>query len=260
VSASRPTPSGDRHPSRATGGDARPSARPTAGDARPSAGTTGGDARPSAGTTAGPDEERRSARKRRAILEAATTVFLCNGYRGTSMDEIAALAAVSKQTVYKHFADKERLFTEIVDSTVDETSDPVHDEVLDLQDSGDLEADLRDLARRQLEAVIQPRLMQLRRLVIAEAGRFPELGRSFYDRGPRRTIAALATAFERLAERGALRVDDPLLAAAHFNWLVMSIPLNQAMLLGGEDLPGPADLDRYADAGVRVFLAAYGRA
>ena len=47
-----------------------------------------------------------SARKRSAILEAATTLFLRNGYRGTSMDEIAALAAVSKQTVYKHFADK----------------------------------------------------------------------------------------------------------------------------------------------------------
>ena len=43
------------------------------------------------------------------------------------MDEIAALAAVSKQTVYKHFADKERLFSEIVIGTVDEVSDPVHE-------------------------------------------------------------------------------------------------------------------------------------
>jgi AcrR family transcriptional regulator len=205
------------------------------------------------------DDHRRSARKRRAILDAATTMFLRNGYRGTSMDEIAALAAVSKQTVYKHFADKERLFSEIVNSTVDETSDPVADEVSALDDSGDLEADLRDLARRQLAAVIQPRLMQLRRLVIAEAGRFPELGRTFYERGPGRTIAALAGAFERLAARGVLRLDDPLLAAAHFNWLVMSIPLNEAMLLGDDEVAIPADLDRYADAGVRVFLAAYGR-
>ena len=63
-----------------------------------------------------PPQRRRepSTRKRRAIIEAATTAFLRNGYLGTSMDEIAALAGVSKQTVYKHFADKERLFSEIV--------------------------------------------------------------------------------------------------------------------------------------------------
>ena len=204
-----------------------------------------------------PDEQPRSARKRRAILEAATTVFLNNGYLGTSMDEIAALARVSKQTVYKQFADKERLFVEIVTNTVNEISDPVYEEVLNLADSGDVEADLRDLARRLLEGVMQPRLLQLRRLVIGEASRFPELGRTFYQRGPGRTIVALATAFERLAARDILRLDDPALAAAHFNWLIMSAPLNQAMLLGSDDPPPPADLKRHADSGVRVFLAAY---
>src|SRR5436190_17438294 len=149
-----------------------------------------------------PDGQTRSERKRAAILAAATEVFLAKGYPGTSMDEIAARAAVSKQTVYKHFADKERLFTEIVVGTVDKISDPVYEEVLDLNESGDVEADLRGLARRQLAMVMQPRLLALRRLVIGEANRFPELGRTFYERGPERTIAALATAFERLAARG----------------------------------------------------------
>src|ERR1700756_3853421 len=99
-------------------------------------------------------------------MDAATTVFLRNGYVGASMDEVAALAAVSKQTVYKHFADKQRLFAEIVTGTVDEAGDRVHAEVLALRDSGDLEADLRELARRQLALVLQPRVLQLRRLVI----------------------------------------------------------------------------------------------
>ena len=74
--------------------------------------------------------ERRSDRKRRAILEAATEAFLRHGFLGTSMDEIAAAAAVSKQTVYKHFSDKESLFREIVTTTVDEISDPNSEEVL----------------------------------------------------------------------------------------------------------------------------------
>jgi AcrR family transcriptional regulator len=196
-------------------------------------------------------EETRSARKRRQIMEAATSVFLQKGYLGTSMDEVAALAAVSKQTVYKHFADKESLFAEIVTGTVDEAGDRVHASVLELADSGDVEADLRALARRQLALVMQPRVLQLRRLVIGEAGRFPALGRTFYERGPGRTIDALAEAFARM---DTLDIADPKLAAEHFNWLVMSIPLNQAMLLGDDEQP---DLDRYADEGVRVFLAAY---
>ncbi len=203
------------------------------------------------------EDERRSARKRRAILEAATTAFLRNGYLGTSMDEIAALARVSKQTVYKNFGDKERLFSKIVTATCDEIVDPIYNEVRNLKDTDDVERDLRDHARRQLRAVMQPRLLQLRRLVIGEAGRFPQLGRLFYERGPGRTVDALATLFERLASRGALELDDARLAAAHFNWLVMSIPLNQAMLLGDDEPATPAELDRYADAGVRAFLAAY---
>ena len=131
--------------------------------------------------------------------------------------------------------------------------------VLKLRETGDLERDLRRFARRQLRAVMEPRLLQLRRLVIGESGRFPQLGRLFYERGPGRTIDALATMFERLASRGVLELDDPRLAAAHFNWLVMSIPLNQAMLLGEDEPATPAQLKRYADAGVRAFLAAYRR-
>jgi AcrR family transcriptional regulator len=202
--------------------------------------------------------DRQSTRKRNAIVEAATTTFLQKGYLGTSMDEIAALAGVSKQTVYKHFADKERLFSEVVTSTVNEASDPVHAEVLDLRDTGDLAADLRDLARRQLALVMKPKLMQLRRLVIAESLRFPELGRTFYEQGPGRTIATLAATLERLDARGLLAVDDPNLAAAQFNWLLMSAPLNQAMLLGRDRGLTKRELERHADDAVRTFLAAFG--
>src|SRR3954463_11314429 len=153
--------------------------------------------------------ETRSARKRRAIMDAATTVFLRNGYVGASMDEVAALAAVSKQTVYKHFADKESLFSEIVTGTVDAAGDRGPASVLERADSGDVEADLRALARRQLALVMQPRVLQLRRLVIGEVGRFPELGRTFYERGPGRTMEALAAAFTRLAQAGAPKLRDP---------------------------------------------------
>jgi TetR/AcrR family transcriptional regulator, mexJK operon transcriptional repressor len=200
----------------------------------------------------------RSARKRRGIVEAATTAFLRNGYLGTSMDEIAALAGVSKQTVYKQFADKERLFTEIVLGTIDEVGEPFFGGIDALEDIEDLEADLRKLAGQLITIVSDQRLLQLRRLVIGEAGRFPELGRTYYERGPGRSGEKLASLFRMLAERGLLQLDDARLAAQHFNWLVLSIPLNQAMFSVDVDF-SPAELDRYADEAVRIFLAAYGR-
>ena len=203
--------------------------------------------------------ESRSERKHRQILDAATSAFLEGGYRGTSMDEVAATAGVSKQTVYKHFSDKASLFGEIVRSTVEVAANPVHEEVTRLADTGDLEADLVDLARRQLDAVLQAQLLRLRRLVIAEAGRFPELGRMFYDQGAGRTMRTLAASLARLSERGLLAVDDAERAAAELNWLLMAGPVNRAMLLGDDALPTRAELDRHAAAAVATFLAAYGR-
>jgi TetR/AcrR family transcriptional regulator, mexJK operon transcriptional repressor len=205
------------------------------------------------------DPPSRSERKRAAILTAATGVFLEKGYLGTSMDEIAALAAVSKQTVYKHFADKERLFSEIITYVVNDAADRVFSEVHGLADSTNIGRALRELARRQLRLVMQPRVLKLRRLVIAESTRFPELGRTFYEQGPARTITALTIVFKQLATRGLLSCDDPHLAAAHFNWLVMSIPLNRAMLLGEDATPKTKELNHYADAGTRAFLSAYGK-
>lgn len=204
------------------------------------------------------EDHGRTARKRKAILEAATTVFLKNGYLGAGMDEIALLADVSKQTIYKQFTSKEALFIEIVADLTNEASDVVHGVIPELAFGDDLHAYLKDYAYWQLSIVLTPRLMQLRRVVIGEAGRFPELGQALYESGPRRAMAAMATMFRRLADRGLLQIDDAALAASHFNWLVMSEPLNQAMLLGDAAIPEPAALRRYAADGVRAFLAAYG--
>lgn len=198
-----------------------------------------------------------SARKRRAILEAATDLFLERGYLGASMDEIASAAGVSKQTVYKQFSSKEALFVEVVSSMTEEASARVHKEIPPLEAGGDVAEYLQMYAMRQLEVVLTPPLMRLRRLVIGEAGRFPRLAEVLYERGPQSAMEAFARSLEGLAARGLLAVDDPAMAASHFNWLVMSAPLHRAMLLGDDAIPGPADLRRHAAEAVRMFLAAY---
>jgi len=203
-----------------------------------------------------PMMDSRSARKHEAILEAATSVFLDKGYAGTSMDDIAKLAAVSKQTVYKHFSDKEKLFADIVLATTDRL-----DTTIDLlaglpTDDANLEENLTRLARQFLTTLTDPRVIQLRRLIIANADVFPDLGTEWYERGFQRGLTTLAATFQRLADQGLLRIDDTLLAANHFSGLLLWIPVNKAMFTGSAQ-HAEVDLDRYAAAGARVFLAAY---
>ncbi|MDK1471979.1 TetR/AcrR family transcriptional regulator [Streptomyces sp. 549] len=202
-------------------------------------------------------DEGRSARKRRAITEAATQVFLSKGYAGTSMDDVARLAAVSKQTVYKHFTDKDGLFTEVVLATTSRV-DAMIDLVADVPlDAAALEANLVRLAREFLTALTQPQVLRLRRLVIASADTFPELGTAWYEQGFERVLATLAATFARLTEHGLLQVREPLLAAQHFAGLLLWIPVNRAMFTGGTAFE-PAECEHLATAGVRTFLAAYG--
>ena len=120
----------------------------------------------SAGVSEEREQQGRSARKRRAIVDAATQVFLQKGYLATNMDEIAALASVSKQTVYKNFPGKESLFVAIVSAVTNRAGDRVHSEMPDLAEGEDVAAYLRRYAYRQLTIVLTPRVMQLRRLVI----------------------------------------------------------------------------------------------
>lgn len=198
-----------------------------------------------------------SRRKHEAILAAAEIVFLGDGYASANMDDLAAHSGVSKQTVYKHFGSKEALFIELVSSMTTLAGDGAHDEIADPPDAASLSDFLQAYAERELAIVLTPRLLQLRRLVIGEVGRFPELARVLWDRGPDRAITSLTDRFARLTRARLLRVEDPRVAAEHFNWLTLSGPLNAAMLLGDDVVPDAATQRTHAVEAVRIFLAAY---
>ncbi len=201
----------------------------------------------------------RSERKRQVIAEAATEAFLGNGYTRTSMDDIARLAGVSKQTIYMHFDDKERLLFAVVMADHDRCQHAVrrrHPPARRRPTTSS--ATYASTPAEQLFVVLQPRPLQLRRLVIAEAVSFPELGRAFYELGPGRTIKELTSVFTPPRHnRGLLRAPDAARAASDFNWLIMSEPINRAMLLGDDQAPSRSSINRWADHAVRTFLAAY---
>jgi AcrR family transcriptional regulator len=205
-------------------------------------------------------ETGRSERRRQAIIQAATEVFLRHGYLGATTDEVAARASVSKQTLYKHFADKQHLFAEIIMDTTVQVVDGLSDAVAStLQDAQDVRKALRDLADGFLRGLLQPDVLRLRRLVIAEADRFPDVGRAWFDRGFDRALVILGEAMRRLADRGLLHnLSDPTLAAYQFAGLIMYQPMNQVMFAGTDALPAADKLNRIADSAVEMFLATYG--
>jgi TetR/AcrR family transcriptional repressor of mexJK operon len=199
----------------------------------------------------------RSARKRLTILAAGRDLFLSNGYQGTSVDQIAASAEVSKQTVYKHFGDKHELLLSIVNEALNDTVTPFLDRIGALADTADLETEMTALAADYLRAVLQEPVVQLRRLVVGEANRVPELAELYYHQAPARTLAAFADCFETLHRRGLLDVSEPALAAEHFAFLIVGRSIDQALFHGGPQVLGGIDVERHVRAGVRVFLAAY---
>ncbi|WP_327515724.1 TetR/AcrR family transcriptional regulator [Ensifer sp.] len=196
-------------------------------------------------------------RTRRLIVAAASDLFLKHGFLGTNMDEIAATAEVSKQTVYSHFHNKEALFLEVVRSMTGGAGDEFQEQVADPVGDEPIEEFLLDYATQLLTIVMTPRLMQVRRLVIAEVERFPELGQALHERGPMRSINRLAVAFTRYSETGDIHVKDVRVAGSFFNWLVMGGPVNDAMLLGDGAIPTPETLQAHAKEAVRIFLAAH---
>ena len=207
-------------------------------------------------TAEGPDGP---ARKRAAIVQAATELFLRQGYDGTSTDQIASAAAVSKQTVYNQFRDKQTLFHDIilgVTATAERFAVELPSSVSGVRTTEDLETAIRALARRYLATVMNSRVLALRRLMIGEAHRFPRLAADYYERGPARVLTALAEVFDRLADRGLLTVPDPAVAAEHFAFLVLGRPLDHGMFHIDAN-PAPAELDASADRAVTLFLAGY---
>ncbi|TFC48608.1 TetR/AcrR family transcriptional regulator [Cryobacterium sp. TMT2-17-1] len=198
-----------------------------------------------------------SARKHRAILEAAETLFLRDGYLGTSMDELAERSGVSKQTVYKHFGSKEVLFVELVTTMTAGASDNLDELDSIPDDEADLAPYFMQYAMDEMRIVMTPRLLRLRRLVIGEVSRFPELAQALFENGPQRSIQSLAIVISKLAQRGLLSAPSPAVAATTLNWLVLAALVNEAMLLGDEAIPTTTAMRAHAAEATRVFLTAY---
>ena len=137
--------------------------------------------------------------KVRQIVEAAARLFMADGYGATSMDAIAREAGVSKATLYAHFTDKASLFAAIISSECERKAQILWD---DANDRDDVQGMLERMARAAIRFGTEAETLAIYRIVVGETGRFPELGRIFYETGPRRVLSRLADYLREASEKG----------------------------------------------------------
>jgi AcrR family transcriptional regulator len=189
---------------------------------------------------------------RERLIRAAADAFMEEGYRA-SIDSIATRAGVARQTVYNHFPSKDDLFSEV--ATIAANS------ILVSLDAGD--GGLRERLMR-FGATFRQRLvgdegLALFRTISAEAPRFPDLGRAFYDKGPGQTIRRLAEFLAHAMDEGALRPDDPRFAAETLLSMLDCCDRTRR-LFGAPMRPDDAEQERVArivDCFLRAFAPAH---
>ncbi|MEU7817903.1 TetR/AcrR family transcriptional regulator [Pseudonocardia sp. NPDC049154] len=191
-------------------------------------------------------EDPRVTRSRALILAAAHDHFVAHGYVGANVDLIAAEAGVAKRTVYNIYGGKEALFRAVVEESITIAERFSRELAAGIAAEG-----LEGVAVRLAGSVLGPRVLPLRRLLIGESRRFPELAVEYYDRAPGLVMRTLAG---HLRDQPGLAVDDPQRAAEHLAFLVLGAPLDRALF---DASAVPEDLEAVALAGVAAFRRAY---
>jgi AcrR family transcriptional regulator len=190
--------------------------------------------------------------RRQAIVDIARDVFLTEGYADASMSAIAARVGGSKGTLYNYFPSKEALFVAFMRQECEIEAEIAH--ALDHPDD-DLCKALNHLGCKLVRFILSDKVLSVHRLVIAESQRFPELGRTFYEEGPRVGMVKFAEQFGRWMDQGRLRKADPMHAAEQFAELCKA-GIHQRRLWNVA-IPTDAEVEANVDRAVAIFLAYY---
>lgn len=155
-------------------------------------------------------------RKYNSVLVGAREVFLRDGFEGTSTDDIARTAGVSKATLYSYFTDKRELFLEVARTECERMAKTTLSQI-------DFLAPPREAfttaAQNLTRFLLSDFSLQMFRICVAESARFPELGQAFYKNGPEMGHQRMAEYLKVAMARGELIEADPNMIAEQFSEL-----------------------------------------
>ncbi|MDI2124953.1 TetR/AcrR family transcriptional regulator [Yinghuangia seranimata] len=204
-----------------------------------------------------PDPDDTAVRKRQAIIDAALAEFLAEGYAAARIDTITARSGVSKATIYKHFGSKERLFLAVIGGLLPRTYADLEPTRTTIVQATDLREALIRLTTDWARILLRPDIMSLRRLVIGELDRFPQLGQLWYRVSYDMNNGPLVEAVTELDARGVLDVPNPKLAVQQLVAATLGVP-QLVQTFSAEATVDDAELAEMIESGVDLFLARYG--
>jgi AcrR family transcriptional regulator len=182
------------------------------------------------------------------IQEAALALFLEHGYEGTSMAAVARSAGTTKASLYARFPSKEALFRSVVVWATHRSDWPVPEPEPPALD--DLEGALSAIASSARRRALDPSMVQLTRIAVAEAARFPDLARQTHMVGwPRQRL--VVELLLRHAGSGEIVAEDPEILAELFLARVAGMPARLASFNIKRD---DADQELRQRVAIRLFL------
>src|ERR671931_273081 len=200
-------------------------------------------------TIAKPRWRRRKNARPEEIISAALEVFADRGFAATKLEDVARRAGVTKGTIYLYFENKEALFKALVRETIV----PViaQGEALAQSFTGSARELVERLVREYWRLVGETSLAGIPKLMIAEAGNFPELARFYYEEVVTRGHRLMAGVIERGVKNGEFRPLDLTIAAE----LAMS-PLMHAVVAKrafSSCMPEGFDVQSYLDTHIDLY-------
>ncbi|MDB5494142.1 MAG: transcriptional regulator, TetR family [Phenylobacterium sp.] len=157
--------------------------------------------------TGAPKFRRRKAARPGEIVEAALAVFAEKGFAAARLEEIAVRAGVSKGALYLYFETKEDLFRAVVEQAIAPNLEGVR--AMMAAHPGPI-ADLLRLVPERIALLLETLpLGGVVKMVIGEAGNFPELARVWHDRLVAHALGALCDAVAAAQARGEVKPGDP---------------------------------------------------
>nr|WP_153670289.1 TetR/AcrR family transcriptional regulator [Phyllobacterium sp. SYP-B3895] len=188
------------------------------------------------------------------IIDAASELFVELGFQATTLDNVAKRAKISKLSIYRHFENKEALFSAAIAARCHQFAPQAVIEGVD----GSAEEQLMAAGSSLLRTLLSPDVRSVEAMVMADKTNQRSLSKLFYEAGPANVIDQIEALLRQLHAKAVLNVPDPLQSARLFAALIKGSDLLMIARFDEARAEDDKEVESYCRSAVAMFIAAHG--